>query len=154
MATMGFSLLMTLLAFICQMIAVFLPGWTKLNSGNDEIQLGVWYKCVNWTKCETTIKDLTNTKPGIALDTCKSLSSKSLILNFDACNDIRKKLTKRHYYPPFRTQCDKVAETVTVYISSISVLKNYLRAVVRENQGFFLKFGKSHLTDFDETLHI
>ena len=29
-----------------------------------------------------------------------------------------------------------------------------LRAVVRENRGFFLKFGKCDLTDFDETLHI
>ena len=28
-----------------------------------------------------------------------------------------------------------------------------LRAVVRENQRFFLKFGKCDLTDFDETLH-
>ena len=30
----------------------------------------------------------------------------------------------------------------------------YLRAVVRENRGFLLKFGKCDLTDFDETLHI
>ena len=29
-----------------------------------------------------------------------------------------------------------------------------LRAAVRENQGFFLKFGKCDLTDFEETLHI
>ena len=29
-----------------------------------------------------------------------------------------------------------------------------LRAVVRENRGFLLKFGKCDLTDFDETLHI
>ena len=30
-----------------------------------------------------------------------------------------------------------------------------LRAVVRENRGFFLKFGKCDLTtDFDKTLHI
>ena len=29
-----------------------------------------------------------------------------------------------------------------------------LRAVVRENRGFFLKFGKCDLPDFDETLHI
>ena len=33
-------------------------------------------------------------------------------------------------------------------------LFNYLRAVVRENRGFFLKFGKYDHTDFDETLHI
>ena len=29
----------------------------------------------------------------------------------------------------------------------------HLRAVVRENRGFLLKFGKCDLTDFDETLH-
>ena len=29
-----------------------------------------------------------------------------------------------------------------------------LRAVVRENRGFLLKFGKCDLTDFDKTLHI
>ena len=29
-----------------------------------------------------------------------------------------------------------------------------LRAVVRENRGFLLKFGNCDLTDFDETLHI
>ena len=30
----------------------------------------------------------------------------------------------------------------------------HLRAVVRENQGIFLKFGKCDLTDFDKTLQI
>ena len=30
----------------------------------------------------------------------------------------------------------------------------FLRAVVRENRGFFLKFGKCDRTNFDETLHI
>ena len=29
-----------------------------------------------------------------------------------------------------------------------------LRALVRENRGFFLKIGNCDLTDFDETLHI
>ena len=29
-----------------------------------------------------------------------------------------------------------------------------IRAVVRENRGFFLKFGKCDLTDLDEILHI
>ena len=34
------------------------------------------------------------------------------------------------------------------------MLTAILRAVVRENRGFFLKFGKCDLTDFDETLHV
>ena len=37
------------------------------------------------------------------------------------------------------------------------VIKQYvsdLRAAVRENRRFFLKFGKCDHTDFDETLHI
>ena len=37
---------------------------------------------------------------------------------------------------------------------SLELIPHTLRAVVRENQGFFLKFGKCDLTDFDKTLHI
>ena len=29
-----------------------------------------------------------------------------------------------------------------------------IKSIVRENRGFFLKFGKCDLTDFDETFHI
>ena len=49
----------------------------------------------------------------------------------------------------------------TTYIWRFKQLTSYaiykprrLRAVVRENLGFFPKFGKCDLTDFDETLHI
>lgn len=52
MGAVHISLLLLVFAMLCQAVGIFLPGWVTPDDTKTGTQVGVWYACVDWKKCD------------------------------------------------------------------------------------------------------